>query len=76
MFEYSYCDLRAEQALAVGNNQPVEGYAEVRAGVRLEVLALPAVNRAGVAWGADAVWLDASTCADALALYDSKRFTL
>jgi len=76
MFEFSYSDLRAACALAVGNNQRVEWFTEVRGGVRLEVLALPAVNRAGVAWGAEACWFDADNCADALRLYDAERFNL
>jgi hypothetical protein len=76
MFDFSYSDLRAAQALAVGNNQPVEVFAEVRSGVRFEVLYLPAVGRAGIAWGADAEWLDCASLEDAIKQYDAARYTL
>ena len=75
-FEFSYSDLRARNAQALLDGETVESYFEVRGCNRLEVLCLPAIRRAGVAWGADADWYDADTCADALRQYDAVRYTL
>lgn len=68
--ELSSIDLREEAELCKDIGFPAECWvAGAYNEPSIEILWLPSYDRAGVAWGGDAVWIDASSVEDALQRY-------
>lgn len=71
----TFCRVEQVSALDLRHWTPADGtpYEYWRAGAynqeALEILWLPTIHRAGIAWGADAVWTDAKSAKDALERY-------